>query len=111
MDKVNETIIKTLRRIEEDLASKDRDMAKDRQDIQDLNIKLQNMGAELSELRKAINLTAERTRDKVAEIVKPVAEATDNLSARIEKSKTVIFGEKKSWFRRLIDEFRTEVKK
>jgi uncharacterized protein YoxC len=104
------TILSVVRRIENDLASKDRDMAKDRQDIQDINIKLQNMGAELSELRKAINLNVERTRDTVAEAVEPIKDATENLTSKIEKSKTVIFGEKKSWLQKLIGEFRREVK-
>jgi uncharacterized protein YoxC len=111
MEKTNETIIKTLRRIEEDLASKDRDMAKDRQDIQDLNIKLQSMGLELSELRRAINLNAERTKDKVAEAVAPVAEATQNLASKIEKSKTVVFGiDNRPWWRKIIGELRKEIK-
>ena len=109
MEKVNETIIKTLRRIEDNQASTDRDLSKDRQDIQDLNIKLQSMGAELSELRKAINLNAERTKDKVTEAVKPISEATQNLASKIEKSKTVVFGvEDKNWFRRIWNEIRKE---
>jgi chromosome segregation ATPase len=110
MIKTDDVIIKTLRRIENDLASKDRDMAKDRQDIQDLNIKLQSMGAELSELRKAINLNAERTKDKVAEAVEPISQATQNLASKIEKSKTVVFGiDNRPWWKRLIGEFRKEV--
>jgi hypothetical protein len=79
--------------------------------LQDLNIKIQNLSAEVAELRKSVNISATKTGENVARVVEPITEATENLTSRIEKSKTVIFGEKKSWFRRLIDEFRTEVKK
>jgi chromosome segregation ATPase len=106
MDKTTEVIIKTLRRIEDNQASMDRDMSKDRQDLQNLTIKVDGMASELEQLRKAVNLSAERTKDKVAEAVQPVTKATDNLASKIEKSKTVIFGEpKKNLWERFVEKW------
>jgi regulator of replication initiation timing len=100
-----DVIIETLRRIEDNLASMDRDMAKDRQDIQNLSVGYEEIRIELVELRKAVNLGAERTKDKVAEVVQPIAKATENLSSGIAKSKTVIFGMEKSWWEKIKDKF------
>ena len=98
----NEVIIETLRKIEDRQASMDRDMEKDRQGIQDLSVRLAAMEAELQQIRKAINLTAERTRDKLAEAVVPVVEATDKLTGQIKKSKMIMLKkETKNWWQKI----------
>jgi len=102
MTETNATILETVRRIEDNQASMDRDMEKDRQNLQDLNIRLGSVEAQLSELRKAVNQSAERTRDKLAEAVVPVVQATDKLTGEIKKSKMVMLrAETKSWWKKL----------
>jgi len=110
MDKSNETILKTVRRIEDNQANTDRDLQKDRQHLQDLTIRLEAVESELSQLRKAINQNAERTRDKVAEAVAPVLDSTDRLTTQIQRKKMVVLKEKLSWWRRFFGEVRKEVK-
>ena len=101
MTETNATILETVRRIEDNQARMDRDMEKDRQNLQDLNIRLGSVEAQLSELRKAVNQSAERTRDKLAEAVVPVVQATDKLTGEIKKSKMVMLrAETKSWWKR-----------
>ncbi len=106
MSETNESILKTVRRIEDNQASMDRDMEKDRQGIQNLTIRLEAVESELRQIRQAVNLSAERTRDKVAEAVAPVIDTTENLTSEIKKTKTVIFGEtKKSRWEKFLDKW------
>jgi chemotaxis protein histidine kinase CheA len=107
---INETILKTVRQIQENQDNLDRDLTKDRQDIQNLNIKVETLISEMAETRRAINLNAERVKQKTSEAIEPITEATQNLASKIAKSKTVIFGEKLNWFQRLVREFRKEIK-
>jgi hypothetical protein len=110
MTETNETILKTVRRIEDNQANTDRDLQKDRQHLQDLTIRLEAVESELSQLRKAINQNAERTRDKVVEAVTPVINSTDRLTTQIQRKKMVVLKEKLSWWRRFFGEIRKEVK-
>ena len=106
----NEEILRIVRRIEDHIAEIDRDMEKDRQNLQDLNVRSKAMEAELVEVRKAINLNATRTRDRVAEAVEPLIDSTSNLTAQVKKSKMVVVKEKtKSWWSKFWDETRREV--
>lgn len=97
-EKVNaelKAITETVRRIEDHLSSLDRDLEKDRQDLQDLNIKIGQVVAEMGELRKSVNLNAERTRDKVAEAVEPVIISADKLEKTLKNGKEI-------WWRRIL---------
>jgi hypothetical protein len=93
MNDTNEAILQTIRRIEDNIARIDLDMEKDRQGIQDLNIRSKAVEAELVEIRKAVNQTAIRTRDRVAEAVQPLIDSTDKLEARVKKSRMVVLKE------------------
>ena len=110
-NETNEAILKTVRRIEDGQASMDSSMEKDRQHLQDLTIRLEAVESEIRQVRKALNQNAERTRDKVAEVVEPMINATDDLSKQIEKKKTMVIREKgKNFLQRIVDEFRKEVR-
>jgi hypothetical protein len=97
-----ESILRTVRRIEDHQASMDSDMEKDRQDIQNLSIKLGEVVGQMEQLRRATNLSAERTRDKVAEAVEPVINSTDRLTTQIQKKKMVVLKQPKSWLSRFL---------
>lgn len=98
-----ESILKTVHRIEDAQASMDSDMSKDRQDLQNLTIRLQAVEAELSQLRKAVNTSSDRTRDKVAEAVTPVIDMGDRLATQIHKAKKLYIPEPRNWFDRLMN--------
>jgi len=105
MTEKNDIILQTVRRIEDHIASIDRDMEKDRQDLQDLSIRVGNLGEEMGQLRRSVNLMSERTRDKVAEAVEPVIQSTDKLTTQIQRKKMVVLKETKNWLVRLGEKF------
>ena len=110
MTETNESILKTVRRIEDNQASMDRDMENDRQGIQNLTIRLEAVESELRQIRQTVNLSAERTRDKVAEAMEPVINSTEKLTTQIQRKKMVVLKAPKSWFARIFGELRNEVK-
>ena len=84
------TILETLRKVQQRQDDMDMDMEKDRQSLQNLNIRLSNMESQIEELRKAVNQSSERTKNKVADVVAPVIESADRLSTEINDKKMVI---------------------
>lgn len=105
MTDIDDTILKTLRRIEDNQASMERDMEKDRQDLQNITIRLETVEAELRQVRKSFNLNAERNRDKVAEATEPLIQSVDKLSASIRKHKKVMIPDTRSWWNKVIDKW------
>jgi len=97
-NETSKAILSVIRRIEDNQASTDRDLEKDRQNLQDLAIKVSTLSEEVTQLRKAVNQNAERTRDKVAEAVEPVINSADNLATQIEKKKMVVLQDKRKWW-------------
>ena len=95
--------LQTVRRIEKAQADMDVDMEKDRQHLQDINIRLSSVENQLEELRKAINQNARRVKDKIQDVVDPIIESTDRLEHRIAKSKMVVLKEEtKTWWQKLV---------
>jgi hypothetical protein len=85
---------------------------KDREGIQNLVIEIQNLKSEVAQIRKAVNDNPARVKSQVADVVEPVvgvvqenAQATQGLTAQIEKKKMVVVKEqiikKKNWLQRL----------
>lgn len=89
-----EVIVSAVRRIENDITAIDRDLEHDRQDMQDFKIRLGTLEGELRELRKSVNLNAERVKDKVADVVEPmqkqVSNAVTDLKEAVEKKKVLV---------------------
>lgn len=106
----NETILETVRRIEDGQAGMDRDMEKDRQNLQNLSIRLEAVESELSQLRKAVNQNSERTRNKVAEAIEPVISSTNRLTTQIQKKKMVILKQPEKWWKKFFNQVKKEVK-
>ncbi len=99
----DDAILKTVRRIEDHIAAMDRDMEKDRQDLQNLSIEVRQLVGQVEQLRRATNMNAERTRDKVAEAVEPILDTADKLTTQIQKKKMVVLKEKgKSFWDKLL---------
>lgn len=92
----NDIILSTVRKVEDQIASIDRDLEKDRQNLQNLTIEVKTLASQMEEVRRAINLNAERVRDKVADVVEPVMGATRDLQDEIHNKKTLVVKEKKT---------------
>lgn len=109
MEKTNpafiDSILSTIRRIEDHQASMDRDMESDRRSLQDLSVAVQQLVAEVGELRKRVGLIPNQVRDKVAEVNEPVIESNTELKNAVDKAKKkdIIFvKEGKSWLQKII---------
>jgi predicted nucleic acid-binding Zn-ribbon protein len=100
MQKNYEIILDTLRKIEDRQASMDRDMERDRQELQNITVRLESLEAEVRQTRKAVNLNAERTRDKVAEAVEPLINSSDKMTTVLKKTKKVFVS--RSWLDKLL---------
>lgn len=95
---------KILLRIENHLNDIDESLSKDRGGIQDLNIKVGSLVGEMGELRRSVNVNAERTRDRVAEVVEPVISSNAELGHKFEKAKKkdlIFVTEPKKWWHKL----------
>ena len=77
----------------------DNELDKDRHGIQENNIKLSTIIEELAQMRKAINMTSEKVKNKVADIVDPIIESSDRLTTEINDKKMVVLktSTKKWW--------------
>src|SRR3990167_6772136 len=99
-----EVLVSSIRRIENSLTGIDRDLEHDREDLQDFKVRLGTLEGHVRELRKAMNLNAERVKDKVADVVEPmqkeVSGAVDELQKAVEK-KRVLLIDRKGFFSRL----------
>lgn len=105
MKKTNEqvgAILRTVRKIQEDIQSIDRDMEKDRHEIQNIVIRLEALEEESRQTRKAVNTSSERTQDKVIEAITPVIDSTDALTSQVKKTKKIFMTEPRSWFQKLM---------
>lgn len=79
----------------------DNDLGKDRQDIQQLIIRVGSLEAQVDEMRKLMDRIPQKTQDKVAEAVAPAMAQTQQLQETIDSKKTIILPEKKKpWWKR-----------
>lgn len=94
-----EVLLSSIRGVANDISSLDRDLEKDRADLQDFKIHLLGLENEIRELRKSVNLTSNRVRDKVADVVYPIQEevtgAVGELKEAVEKKKVIALKIKK----------------
>lgn len=73
----------------------DKDLSKDRQDIQQLVIRVSTLEAQIDEMRKLMDRIPQKTQDKVAEAIEPTRQEAQDLKETIDKKKTIILPEKK----------------
>ena len=79
----------------------DRDMAKDREDLQQFAIRLGAVESQIDELRKALINQADKIQDRVGEAVQPMINQTQDLKETIDKKKALPIQEKKKpWWKR-----------
>ena len=81
----------------------DRDMAQDREEIQQMTIRLGAVESQIDELRKLVTQLPQKTQDKVIEAAAPIIEEAQGLSKQISRKKTMVIREKtKSLWRKLL---------
>ena len=78
-----EVLLETIRGMRTEVASIDRDLVRDRQDMQNFQVRLAALEEEMKQLRRAINTNAERVGDKVQDAIDPLAKL-------ISKKKTMV---------------------
>lgn len=106
MTETDNATLETVRRIEDHLAGLDRDMETDRQNLQNLNIKVEQLVGEVGELRRSVTILRRKVRDDVAEAIEPAIVANEELKKEVNKAKKkslVFITEKKNWFSKLFE--------
>ena len=95
-------ILERINHIQETINVIDRDLAQDRKDIQEFTIRLGAIEDQIKELRKGQDAQTNKIQDRVAEVVQPLAENTQNLGQIIEKKRIKILRESfsvRKWLR------------
>ncbi len=100
IDTQYKVILEEIRKIGDHISDIDIGLEKDRENIQDLTIRLENVESEIKETRKAINASSEKIKSKVSDVVEGVIESSDRLSNQLKKSKKVFIYEPKSWLKK-----------
>jgi len=81
----------------------DTELEQDRHNIQDLNINITSLREEMNQIRKAVNLTSEKVKNKVADVVEPIVECSDRLTTEINDKKMVVLKpETKKWWEKIL---------
>lgn len=78
----------------------DRDLGRDREEMQQFTIRLGAVENQMDELRKSFRTMSDKTADKVEEVVAPMIEEAHNLKKSIDKKKFIRI-EKIGWFKKL----------
>ena len=82
----------------------DRDMGKDREDLQQLSIRVGAMEDQLEELRKQIRTLIDKVGDRIAEAVEPVRQEAQDLKETIADKPFIEVAKEKvkklPWFKR-----------
>lgn len=83
-------------KLQKSLDNIDKDIAGDREYLQEHNIRMGAMESQISELRKIINSSVKNTHDKVAEAMAPMMEEAQDLKDVIMDKKVVALDSQKT---------------
>lgn len=98
----DEIILETIREVRDHVSDIDKSLEKDGDRIGNLEIAVKAMEAQLEELRRTTNRSAEKVKDKVQSVVDPIVESTDRLNSTLKKSKKIYITEKLNWIQKLL---------
>ena len=96
-------LLEELKEVKTTINDIDMSLEKDRERLQDLTIKLENVETEVKETRRAVNRSVERVQNGVAEVVEPAITSNEELKEEVKKRKTVFVTERKNWFLKLFE--------
>jgi methyl-accepting chemotaxis protein len=88
-------ILKEVQEITTHLSDIDNGLDNDRHNIQNLTVNTSTLIEEVSQTRKAVNTTSEKVKNKVADTVAPIVEATDRMTTEIHDKEVVTLKEDK----------------
>ena len=88
-DKQYKNLIEEVRGIREEVGRIDRDLSKDRHDLQDFRVQMANMISEIKQVREALTSTADKVKDKVSDALEPAVKEVKILKDEIKKKKTI----------------------
>jgi DNA repair exonuclease SbcCD ATPase subunit len=101
MTKTDQILLEEVRSIKQRLDDMDMGLEKDRERLQDLTIRLENVETEVKETRRAINRSSEVIKNKVADVVEPVLTSNEELKEEVKNQDFVFVKEAKSWWQKL----------
>jgi chromosome segregation ATPase len=78
-----------IRGMREEVGRIDRDLARDRHDLEDFRVQMDTMKSEIQQLREALTANADRVKDKVTDAVQPITKEVTKLKDVISKKKTL----------------------
>lgn len=90
-------ILQKIDSVQDSVNRMDRDLAKDREELQQFTIRLGAVEAQIDEFRKSMRTMSDKTADKVEEIVAPIIAETHDLKKSIDKKKFVRFKPTSLW--------------
>ena len=79
----------------------DRDLAKDREDMQEFTIRLGKLEEQVEALRKGQITMVDKVGDKISEVTEPIREGAKELQESIDSATfTKVSGKKKHWWKK-----------
>jgi len=91
-----EVLLEEIRSIKQRVDDIDMSLEKDREGIQDFQVRLENVETEIKTTRQALNRMVQNVRDRVSEAVEPAIEANNQLKDEVKKQKRIFIQEKKN---------------
>ena len=92
-----ETLIGEVREISSDIARMDDDLTKDRQGMQDFQVKLDTLAGQVEQLRKEFSSVVDDIEHKVKETLKPAIKEVKQLKKEMEQKKVVALKTMSFW--------------
>src|SRR3989304_4770590 len=84
-----EVLLEEIRSIKQRVDDIDMSLEKDREGIQDFQVRLENVETEIKTTRQALNRMVQNVRDRVSEAVEPAIEANNQLKDEVKKQKRI----------------------
>lgn len=116
-DSQYKNLMEEVRGLREEVGRIDRDLARDRHDLEDFKVQMDSMKSEIKQLREALMANADKVKDRVTDALEPVSKEVVKLKDVIQKKKTLyIFKDgfidwvKSKWMA-TVGRFANEVKK
>ena len=78
-----------VRGMREEVGRIDRDLSRDRADMEDFKVQMATMKEEIKQVRSAVAANSDKVRDKVTDALEPAVKSVDKLKDEIRKKKAI----------------------
>ena len=89
-DRQYENLMAEIRGLREEVGRIDRDLSRDREDLEDFKVEMATMKEEIKQVRLGLNANADKVKDKVGDALQPARHEMAKLTQEIKKKKTLI---------------------